>query len=213
MARTVPRSRRVVAYIDGYNVYHGIRAKNWGRYLWLDYRKLIGSIFTVDRGYEVVGVKYFTARVTKPDGSRERQAKYLRALLEHGGLEIIEGKYSTRRIRCPEGDCGRNIEIPEEKQTDVNIAVHMVVDAMRGDFDSAVLLSGDTDMIPAIAAVRGTFGKEVVVLAPPHRGVRALGEKADAHLHISRSKFAQSQLPNPVVTRKRGELFRPPEWV
>ena len=110
MTRTEPR--RVVAYIDGYNMYYGMREKRWQRYMWLDYRRLIAS--ALRQSDQIIDVKYFTARVTKPEASRTRQANYLRALAENGGLTIIEGTYSSRRLRCP--GCDDRFEIPEEKR-------------------------------------------------------------------------------------------------
>ena len=29
---------RVNVYIDGYNLYYGLKSKEWRRYLWLDFR-------------------------------------------------------------------------------------------------------------------------------------------------------------------------------
>jgi len=58
----------------------------------------------------------------------------------------------------------------EEKQTDVNIAVEMLLDAIAPfGFDRAILLTGDTDLAPAAWAVsnRVPQPKQVTVLLPP----------------------------------------------
>jgi hypothetical protein len=53
---TSQASSRVVAYIDGFNLYYGLRSKGWRRYLWLDLNQLIASLL---RPYqELSGVKY-----------------------------------------------------------------------------------------------------------------------------------------------------------
>ena len=31
---------RVIAYIDGYNLYHGLREQNWKRFYWLNLQRL-----------------------------------------------------------------------------------------------------------------------------------------------------------------------------
>ena len=35
--RDESKPERVAAYVDGYNFYHGLMAKRWGRFRWLDY--------------------------------------------------------------------------------------------------------------------------------------------------------------------------------
>ena len=64
---TIPRQmrhqdstdRRVIAYIDGYNVYHGLQAKGYSRYLWLDHRALLNGKI---RDGEVLEVALFPPR-------------------------------------------------------------------------------------------------------------------------------------------------------
>jgi len=34
----------VIAYVDGFNLYHGLRAKYQHRYLWLDLERLVQRI-------------------------------------------------------------------------------------------------------------------------------------------------------------------------
>lgn len=48
---------------------------------------------------------------------------------------------------------GRPIWEPREKGIDVLIAIHMVMGAQQDEYDTAVLVSADTDLIPAIEAV------------------------------------------------------------
>ena len=33
-------TRRVAVYVDGFNLYYGLRSKGWRRYYWLDLRSL-----------------------------------------------------------------------------------------------------------------------------------------------------------------------------
>ncbi|MGH9629467.1 MAG: NYN domain-containing protein [Bryobacteraceae bacterium] len=46
-----------------------------------------------------------------------------------------------------------------EKMTDVNIAVELLQDAFQGAFDTAILISADSDLIAPIAAVRRLSGE------------------------------------------------------
>lgn len=53
-------SERVAAYIDGFNLYFGIR-QNGRRHLWLDLEGLVQSLLKPHQ--QLVAVRYFTARV------------------------------------------------------------------------------------------------------------------------------------------------------
>ena len=52
--------RRVTAYIDGLNLYYGLRDKGWRRYYWLDVRRLIENL--LKPGQALGEVHYFTTR-------------------------------------------------------------------------------------------------------------------------------------------------------
>ena len=87
------RKRRVVAYIDGFNPYFGLRSKGWQRYYWLDVVKLVQNILESDS--ELSGVKYFTSQAISPEvkRKRKRQSDYLEALKVISAPEVLYGKY------------------------------------------------------------------------------------------------------------------------
>ena len=39
--REAPVERRVAAYVDGFNLYYGLKSKGWRRFYWLDIRALL----------------------------------------------------------------------------------------------------------------------------------------------------------------------------
>lgn len=49
---------------------------------------------------------------------------------------------------------------PREKGVDVELAIDMAMGAVRGSFDTAILVSADTDLRPAVHAVYDENGKE-----------------------------------------------------
>lgn len=198
---------RVIAYIDGHNTYHGLVDKGFRRYLWLDYLALIRRKILPDQ--TLVAVKYFTSVVNVPQVKRQRHQLYLRALKEHCGLEPITGFFQREPTTCTK--CNATFKRPVEKQTDVALATHLVADAVGGRTDLAFLVSGDADQVPAVVQAREA-GIEVAVWSPPRRKSDELVAVADAHLHFNARDLRQSQLPNPVSTRKGKELWRPPEW-
>jgi hypothetical protein len=75
---------RVVAYIDGFNLYFGLKAGYGRRYHWLDLQVLVTSL--LQPGQELRAVLYFTARVKNDADAALRQSTYLDALsLFHPG--------------------------------------------------------------------------------------------------------------------------------
>jgi uncharacterized LabA/DUF88 family protein len=55
---------RVIAYIDGFNLYFGLKSSRWDRYLWLNVQNLAGNLLKPDQ--TLIHTKYFTARVSSP---------------------------------------------------------------------------------------------------------------------------------------------------
>ena len=116
-------------------------------------------------------------------------------------------------IRCPRSECGEIVSIHHEKETDVNIAVQMISDAYEEVYDTAFLVTGDSDQAGTIKTVRSLFHdtKEVAVIFPPKRKSKELKSVASACWNIDVSKLAKCQLPDPVI--KGGyPLCRPANW-
>ncbi|MDI6768163.1 MAG: hypothetical protein QMD04_00635 [Anaerolineales bacterium] len=65
---------RVIAYIDGYNLYYGLRHKQWKWFYWLNVQLLAQHL--MKPGQELVGTKYFTTIVNYPEGRHRRQAVF-----------------------------------------------------------------------------------------------------------------------------------------
>lgn len=203
-ANTRP-SRRVGFYIDGYNVYYGLRQKGFRRFYWLDYRSLAETFLWP--GQVLAHVKYFTSRASRPADSQKRQSTYLDALVARGGLEIVEGAHQLRPMRCP--DCGHSWKRPTEKMTDVNIATHLVTDALRDLVDVVFLVCADADLIPAVRVLKEA-NKHVIVVSPRGRTSDQLVGEADAHMHFNTSTLGRCQLPD--VVDAQVPLHRPSTW-
>jgi hypothetical protein len=111
----LPRKREVVAYIDGYNLYHGIRAAGWRRFLWLDLPSLAHALVRDDQ--QLALTKYFTTRITAPEPARKRQSDYLEALQAHCGatLQALFGHFQNELWKCR--GCGHTENVPHEKKT------------------------------------------------------------------------------------------------
>lgn len=177
MTRAAP-VRRVAAYVDGYNVYYGLKSKGMDRYLWLDYDALLRTQLKSDE--TLVGVTLFTALGRRQStGAEVRQSRYLDALRYMGRVNVVtEGRFEVRPWRC--SDCGRTTKRNQEKKTDVSIAVTMLGDAVDGLFDTAFLLSADADLVPAVEAVRQR-GKRVCT-CNQRSSIAGVGQRSEREL-------------------------------
>ncbi len=85
---------RVVTYIDGFNLYFGLRSKGWRRYYWLDPQRLGANLL---KGHQsLVATRYFTARIAAnacDPGKHRRQALFLEA------IETSEGDVAKGGLR------------------------------------------------------------------------------------------------------------------
>lgn len=205
-------SERVTVYIDGFNLYYGMRSKGWQRYYWLSIQLLAQHL--LKPGQSLIGAKYFTSRVSstpRDPNKSDRQNAYLEALGTLAGVDVFYGHYLEKTVTC--FTCGAAWQLPEEKMTDVNIAVEMTVDAFRDRWDTALLVSGDSDLIAPIMNIRHALPpKRVVVAFPPGRHSVHLQKSAHAYFTIGRRILAGSQFPDIVRKADGFELSRPAAW-
>lgn len=200
---------RVIAYIDGFNLYHGLRAKIWQRFYWLNLSALTGHLLRPQQ--MLVTTKYFTAIVKRPEDKRRRQAVYLEALETLPNFNFYYGQFLEDRVTCR--NCGHTYITHHEKMTDVNISIELLADAFQDRFDAALLLSADSDLVGPIKTVRRLFSnKKIIVAFPPKRSSYALQQAAHSTLHIGHNELAKSLFPDTVVKSDGIALRRPIEW-
>lgn len=97
--------------------------------------------------------------------------------------------------------------------TDVNIATEVLTDASEGKFDTALVVSADSDLVPAMDAVKRLFPeKRVLVFFPPGRFSAQLKKVVHVQLSIGRRTLAKSQFPTRVVKPDGYVLEHPQEW-
>lgn len=206
---------KTIVYVDGFNLYYG--SLQGTPFKWLDLCALFRR--TLPAGYELILVKYFTARVSAlpndPDVAK-RQDVYLRALRAHCGdfLEIHEGHFSLKRTWMPLADTpAQFVKVirSEEKGSDVNLSVELVNDAWQDRFEAAAVVSNDGDMERALKITKQMRKKRVLLYTPgaPHkrRPLASLTRWAHKQLKITIDDLAASQLPSPI-----GALAKPHGW-
>ena len=205
----IEANMRVISYIDRFNLYFGLRAQGWRKYMWLDLTKLSSSILPPNS--TLIETKYFTSRVRGNVGKQDRQSAYLDALATLPNISFYWGRFQPDEKQCQR--CGHLAFHPQEKKTDVNIATQLLCDAFHNRFDAAFLISGDADLVPPIAAVKELFPKKRIVVAfPPRRYSSELAKTAHAQMNIFETKFRQSRLPDRITLASGDEVRRPESW-
>lgn len=198
-----PRMRRVIVYIDGFNLYHAIDDLKKPHLKWLDLRALAESLLRKNEALKAV--KYFSAYATWLPAQHARHRAYVDALVAKGTIAHM-AQFKEKPRKC--ASCKARWIGHEEKETDVQIAVHMVADAMRDDVDRIILISADTDLSPAIrmiAAARPSC--EVFVAAPPSRFGRCRALKPA--LELTSGRIGKCLLPQLVQVSSSRSVTRP----
>lgn len=232
-----------IVYIDGYNLYYGRLRNTYNHvnYKWLDLYKLFQSILKAqDPNSEIVKIKYFTAPAlgkfaSHGNQSSDAQDAYHRALnhLYPDLLEIIMGKhvfagkplpaYHPDNPKQPFDKAQRHwVWILEEKMTDVQIALAMYKDVIKGQCSQVVLCSNDSDLQPALQAIRDEkpdFKIGVVMpVSPAKKGQESrrisgsLDDLASWTRHyILDDELQNALLPDKIPTRKK-PILKPVHW-
>lgn len=211
----------VAAYIDGFNLYYGMKSKYRRKYMWLDPVDLVRRLRPKD---DVVLVRYFTAMIRNDAEGARNQLGYLDAMRARNGsrLDVHTGRFKDRAIRacrrCGEHyrcGCGLRNQSQEEKETDVALGAMMVADAALGISDTSLLVSADSDMRPALQAVRLVVpGQRLYIGMPPGNTKlsRRLQEVGDlGHFFIRESVLRGAQLPTAVNDPLSGQTYRRPD--
>ncbi len=202
------KKERVLVYVDGFNLYFGILEARYNQCKWLDLRLLSPNL--LKNSQELVGVKYFTSRLNNNRYKQKRQTIYIEAL-QSKDVEVFFGQYQSDSIECK--SCGYRWPKFNEKMTDVNIATEMLNDAFNDRYDTAMLISGDSDLVPPIRSIHENYNsKRVFVAFPPKRHNQTVADESRGCLTIGRKKLLDSQFPKQIQKKDGYILLKPTEW-
>lgn len=206
--------KRASIYIDGFNLYRGAIAGT--SHKWLNIQKFFELLRQDD---DVVAINYFTAEMVGPQAVR--QQVYLRALATLPKVRIILGKHKTKRLLCSVPLCthsgDRMIVKYEEKRTDVNIAIRILDDAYQDVSDNIVLVSGDSDLVPALHAVKLRFPhKRLIVYVPARDRIRGaaveIRSAADRNATLPLALLPKAQFPPEILDGDGNPIRKPLGW-
>ncbi len=146
---------RISIFIDGNNFYFGLK-KIYG-----DYFKAMKFNFEefckfIANKREIINIFYYNAPldITKDIEKYKLQQKFFDKISRIPKFNLILCKMVKRRIR------GTNEFYYVLKEDDIHMAVDLVKGAFKNFYDTAILISGDGDFVPAVKVAREE-GKKV----------------------------------------------------
>ena len=208
---------RVRVYVDGFNLYY--RALKRTPYKWLNILELAKDLLDPEDTIDMV--RYFTARVSPRAGNAEaprHQQLYLNAISTLPEVEIHYGRFlpkdKWRPIAHPTWEPKVMVQVhdTEEKGSDVNLAVHMLNDGLKGQYDAALLMSQDTDLCEPMRMVQENGQIIGLVCLDGRQPNKRLKKHASFVRHISAARLAGAQFPEVLKDKKGGEIRRPEDW-
>ena len=195
--------KRIISLVDGFNVYHSIKYDP--QFKWLDYRKL-SSCF-INSNEEIIDVFYFTSVVHWDEEKAKRHEVYI-AALKKIGIKVIRSRFGYKDVKCL--NCNKWFKVPIEKKTDVNIATKLFELAYKNVCEKILLISGDTDLVPAIKMVNNNFPSlSIHILFPKERESKEMKKTfINNYSRIKDRHLEVSLLPQKITDT----IFCPPEW-
>ncbi len=217
--RRIFTMNRIVFIIDGFNIYHSVidASRDLGGVStkWLDLYSLCKSYLpNIGKDATLQKVYYFSAlaehfRSTDPDKIK-RHVDYIKCLRSTGVVDKLS-RFKEKRITC--NVCHRKSIRHEEKETDVAIAVKLIESFFLDECDTAVLVTGDTDIAPAVTHATRLFpNKKVLCVFPYKRKNDDLARLVHNSFKIKAKKYIQHQFPDPVVLPDGTHIQKPATW-
>jgi len=193
----------VCAYIDGLNLYHGAR-------------ELMATSGSTE-GWKWLDVVKLTQRVCPHDevlSEFVRRRKRMPLVRNPGRL--VQPLLSLTRIgarRHNDGQTSVPVWRAEEKGTDVNLGVHLLMDAFKGNHEKAVVFSNDADLREPIRMLTQDLGRHVTVVNPRghSRPSASLQEVSSETRRLRAAAITSCQLPQE-VRDSHGVFYKPSTW-
>ncbi len=202
--------KRSALYIDGFNLYHAINDLGEPHLKWLNLQKL-GNTLLPSNSETLVKVAYCTAFYPNDERKTFRHNEYLTAL-RHVGVEDVYGHYIFEPANCHQ--CGNEWAKPTEKETDINVALHLICDAWKDRFDKAYLVTADSDHGATARIFHQNFAdKELITVAPPGRDFsRSILKYASGKQQITKEMLERCLFPAIVYKPNERAARRPREY-
>jgi len=211
---------RTVFIVDGFNVYHSLveasRDAGGATTKWLDLKGLCSSFLPLARRAAgsraaLERIYYFSASPTHRSQDKiDRHRLYMRCLRGRG-VNVELARFKRKSVYCR--GCLREIQTHEEKETDVAIAARLFEVCHSNECETVILVTGDTDLAPAVRVCRRLFPAKLIFFAFPYRRTNAeLAALAPESFSIKLKSCLRHQSPDTLVLPDGTRIPKPPTW-
>lgn len=208
-------ANRTVFLVDGFNLYHSTRSvwqDSQVKVKWLDIRSLCASLLhLVSSDAALEGVYYFSAfaRHLNDAAAIQRHAAFLQCL-QATGVIVEMSRFKSKVIQCPH--CHKSIQRYEEKETDVAIAIKLFELVSMNKADTVVLVTGDTDLAPAIRTAKRLFPNKTILCAFPYQRKNKELAQLVHSFKIRKDRYCHCQFSDPVTLPDGTTIPKPVTW-
>ena len=200
---------KVAFLIDGFNFYHSIRHLD-PKFHWLNY--YLFCCHFVPSSDQVEKVIFFTAKAHWLGQETVKRHSVFIEACKYNNIEIIEGAFKEKISYC--ALCKKSSIHHEEKYTDVNIALTGYRLACNTDIDKIIFVTGDTDLVPAINAIKSDFSEKTVgVLFPYKKHNHELKKSANFSFNTKIDTLEKYVMPKVLVNNKDKRIICPDKWI
>ncbi len=153
---TEPKTKNVVVFIDGQNLFHCAKQAFGYTHPNFDVRKLADAVCRSKDGWRLKQIRFYTG---VPDAADNAQwHEFWSAKLAHLGkigVHVFSRplRYVNETIELSDGTTKTKL-VGREKGIDVRIALDIIRLAHRGDYDVALIFSQDQDLSEAADEIR-----------------------------------------------------------
>lgn len=206
-------------YVDALNLYYGKFKKHDCK--WVNLKTLFDLVLQPHHTADIIKFYYAIVSGKLDPDAPSRQQKYLNALetIQDCDFQFHQSKFKVdvkRRPRYPITDPIQYIDVlwPEEKRTDVTLAAQLVHDAHKNVFDTAFIVSNDTDLYEPIRIVKHELNKKVGIIQTFDTCATSLmGLNLDYYREVSLSKIKKSVFSDVItVAGRRKPIIKPESW-
>ena len=148
--------------------------------------------------------------IHRSKGKLRRHALYMRCL-RATGIHVELARFKSKDVFCP--TCNKYFVAHEEKETDVAIAAKLFEVCHVDEADTIVLMTGDTDLAPAVRTCKRLFPSKLIFFAFPYKRTNnELAAIAPESFSVKLRSCLHHQFPDPLVLPDGEEIRKPSEW-
>ena len=182
MKKSENKKKRVIIFLDGSNFYHRLKDPelDFKQLLAFDYKKFAQWLA---HGREIVDCIYYVALVRKEAGNIKSEELVKDQQKLFANLQKQSWKVKT-------GYMMKQNEDYKEKGVDVKLAVDILDTAYQDKYDTAVIVSSDTDLVPGIVRAK-ELGKKIEYIGFSHSPSFAMQRYANLSRLLSKVELEQ----------------------